>query len=402
MQHTVEVLPQSGIAHLYLSKCYLRQDSPEKAQEAYTKAVELDESQKDIYHWISIQEELGELAMVNGDFEQAIAILKNALAEVRQEGEFSSLWPAERIYESLAGVYRRKGDSDKATETYDRAIEMYEDVLAGFEQKEDALTKGERLPPWQEQSIYRSLAGLYRRKGDLDKAIETYEFALAKREAAIGFVFFDWYGGVYLHSSLAEVYREKGDIEKAEFHERKSRDLESKGELFSKFSACTEVGGYAGVIQWLILLLGTIVLGVRAAISKRSTSPEGKTLDKVRWTFGDVLVVYIRAFLLPLLILSLILTVFSLAAGVDLYGFPWMVAPLLGFVLGLMSMSLFIKASHRRFELRFGEESSELVCRKKWAIFRLSCWQLLSVILLNVGGAILVDMMSDRVFWLLA
>lgn len=384
----------------------MRQDSPEKAQEAYTKAVELDENQKDIYHWIFIQEELGELAMVNGDFEQAIAILKNALVEVGQEGGFSSLWPAERIYESLAGVYRRKGDSDKGMETYDRAIEMYEDVLAGFEQDEDALIKGEqkgeRLPPWQEQSIYRSLAGLYRRKGDLDKAIETYEFVLAKREAAIGSIFFDWYGGVYLHSSLAEVYREKGDTEKAEFHERKSRDLESQGELFSKFRACTEVGGIAGFIQWLVLLLGTIVLGVRAAISKRSASPEGKTLDKVRWTFGDVLVVYIRAFLLPLLVLALILALFSLAVGVHLYGFPGIAVPLLGLLLGLISMFLFIKASHRRFELRAGGESSELVGRKERAIFSLSCWQLLSVILLNVGGAILVDMMSERVFWLLA
>jgi len=390
------------MAHLYLSRCYLRQDSPEKAEETYARAVELDGSQKDIYHWISIQEKLGELAAVNGDFQKAIGILENALVEVKQESGVSSLWPADRIYESLAEVYRRKGDSDKAMETYDRAIRMYEDVLVEFEQDEDALIEGERLPPWQEQNIYQSLAGVYRRKGDLDKAIETYERALAKREAAIGFVFFDWYGGVYLHNSLAEVYREKGDTEKAEFHERKSRDLESKGELFSKFSMCTGATGTAGFIQWLVLLLATIVLGVRAAISKRSTSPEGKTLDKVRWTFGDVLAVYIRTFLLPLLVLALILAVFSLAAGGGLYGFYGAAVPLLGLLLGMISMFLFTKASHRHFEARSGGESSELPGRKKRAIFRLSCWQLLSVTIVNVGGAILVSMMWVRVFLLLA
>jgi len=79
------------MAHLYLSRCYLRQDSPEKAEETYARAVELDGSQKDIYHWISIQEKLGELAAVNGDFQKAIGILENALVEVKQESGVSSL-----------------------------------------------------------------------------------------------------------------------------------------------------------------------------------------------------------------------------------------------------------------------------------------------------------------------
>jgi len=353
------------MAHLYLSRCYLRQVSPQKAEEMYARAVELDETQKDLFYWISIQQQLGERAMADGDFDAAIGIYEHALEEVEREGGSVSFGPAEMIYESLADVYRRKGD--------------------------------------------------------LDKAIEIYETALAKREESRSGFF--WYGEARLHGSLAEIYREKGDFEKAAFHEEEGHALERRGRWFSNFTMCTMLGMSAGSGQWVVLFLGTVLLGIYATFLKRRSTRPGEVLDHVRWKIGDVLKVYVKAFLLPLLALVFIL---SIAASLDSDGWiPFYFAGMTRFValpfprqmvfvmsvsignilLGLVSMFVFARVSRKHLTSKLGEESPGPVGTRPnrvWSAFLLSCWQLLSVGAISVVGMSLVTMISTRVLFLLA
>src|SRR3989304_3821728 len=92
MEHSVTLVPESGIAHLDLSKCQLEQKKPQAAQESYYQAIKLNDKLKDTDYWIDIQDGLCEPLIKAGEFDRAIVLYENVLREL--EGNLANTFSA--------------------------------------------------------------------------------------------------------------------------------------------------------------------------------------------------------------------------------------------------------------------------------------------------------------------
>jgi len=162
MEHSVTLLPESGIARLYLSKCQLAQKDPQAAEISYYQAIKLDKKLKNMGYWINIQDGLCGPLIRAREFDKAIVLYENVLKELERDPDtsFSSRYYGPKVRISMAEVYHRAGKLDKA-------VEIYEDVLRKKE-------KGNRRFAFfgsEDSGIYRRLGKIYREKGDEQNAL---------------------------------------------------------------------------------------------------------------------------------------------------------------------------------------------------------------------------------------
>ncbi|MDY6862026.1 MAG: tetratricopeptide repeat protein [Thermodesulfobacteriota bacterium] len=180
MQRTVTLAPEIGIAHLHLSKCYLHHKKPLLALEIYNKAIKFNSRLKDMGYWIDIQDGLCNPLIKARLFDKAVAIYENVLKELKSE----------------------------TSETF---LNKYYILI-----------------------VYKKMAEVYHKAGNLDKSIEIYEKALNIEEEKIMFGFITSQI-VDIHRSLAKIFIEKGNYQKAGYHEKKADELEWRKRLVMNF-----------------------------------------------------------------------------------------------------------------------------------------------------------------------
>ena len=332
MEHSVTLVPESGIAHLYLSKCQLGQKNPQAAQESYHQAIKLDDKLKDTGYWIAIKDGLCEPFIKAGEFDKAIVLYENVLKELEgnQDSTFSAKYYRPRVCISIAEVYHKAGKLDKA-------IETYEEVL----RKEEKEGKGSGFFASQDGNSYRQ---------------------------------------------LAKIYREKGDEQKALFNEQKADRLERRSKIFLNVVSCGFVAVILGVAQFLLVLAACVYIGIRLLILKKGKGVSGAPVKKVSWSFQDVLAIYSKAYLLPLA-LFLLAFVIAVLCGSDLsplfFGSTFVV-PLL---IGVLSLILYWIISKKRFVVKFSQAYPDIkqeAIERPVSVMTLTLWQLLCVGIINV------------------
>lgn len=105
---SVEAKPELAQSHILLGYLYLETMEADKAYEAFNKALELD------YHSSDAKTGLGGALILMGKIDSAIEILDSATV--------ANPYPQMTYYE-LGKAYELKGDMDKSTEMYKKAIE---------------------------------------------------------------------------------------------------------------------------------------------------------------------------------------------------------------------------------------------------------------------------------------
>ena len=223
-------------------------------------------------------------------------------------------------------------------------------------------------------------------KGDLDQAIATLQTAL-------GTVTAKSLEAASLRDNLAEFYDRKHDTQAAarerslaqarrrEF-ERADREAErAHWRVAAPLSVCVALFGVAAVQLALAILFALVALIVGLAGGR---GPHGAPARKVRWSFADVIVTYLVAFLPPLLVIP----TFAVAADFVHPGIfdEWSFSIPMGFAL-LGTAALAFLRIRRRLErkARGGEEAVAPVAppQRRWAIAAMSGWLLLTVVIVN-------------------
>ena len=108
------------------------------------------------------------------------------------------------VYDNIGYVYKNNGNLDKALEYYEKAIAISENIL-GKEHPSTALS-------------YNNIGLVYHSKGDYDKALEYYEKAKDIREKVLGK---EHPYTASSYNNIGGVYDSKGDLDKAlEYYEK--------------------------------------------------------------------------------------------------------------------------------------------------------------------------------------
>ena len=332
MEHSVTLLPESGIARLYLSKCQLAQNDPKAAEKSYHEAIKLNHKLKDVGHWIEIQDGLCKPLIAAGEFDKAIVLYENVLKELEGDSDtsFSSRYYGPKVRISMAEVYHRAGKLDKA-------IEIYEDVLRKNE-------KGNR------------------------------RFAFFGSEDS------------GLHRGLGKIYRKKGDVQNALLHERKADQLERRSKIFLNLISSGSAAILLGLVQFLLVIAACLFLLSRFLILKRRRGISGAPARKVSWSFQDVLGTYGKAYFSPMALFVLAFVI-AVICGFDLtilhFGSIFTV-PLL---FGLLSLVLYWIVSGKRFGVKFRQvypDAVEEATERPMSMLTLTLWQLLCVGTINL------------------
>jgi tetratricopeptide (TPR) repeat protein len=332
MEHSVNLLPDSGTAHLYLSKCQLAQKDPQAAEKSYHQAIKLDKKLKDVSYWIDIQDGLCEPLIRAGEFDGAIVLYENVLKELERDPEtsFSSRYYGPKVRISMAEVYHRARKLDKA-------VEIYEDVLRKKE-------KGER-----------------------------------------GFGFFASQD-THLYRGLGRIYREKGDEQNALLNERKADQLERRSKIFLNLISFGFTAILLGFVQFLLVLAACLFLLSRLLILKKRRGISGAPAKKVSWSFQDVLGTYGKAYFSPMALFGLAFVI-AVLCGFDLsilfLGSRFAV-PLL---FGLLSLAIYWIISKKRFGVKFRQaypDAIEEAAERPLPMLTLTLWQLLCVGTINL------------------
>ncbi|MCK8815980.1 peptidylprolyl isomerase [Natroniella sulfidigena] len=157
-------------------------------------------------------------AAQDGDYEQALASYKDAIAENPN---------AYYLYNNLAEVYQAKGDREEVVTTYQEAIDRYPEQVSFYknlgqlyleddevEQAIDIYQQG-LAENEDEAELYLLLGDLYRQEEDDEKALENYEqFANLSGDDLMGYY------------RLHNAYQEMGLEEKAEEKLNKIEELQ--------------------------------------------------------------------------------------------------------------------------------------------------------------------------------
>jgi tetratricopeptide (TPR) repeat protein len=332
MEHTVTLVPESGLAHLYLSKCRLAQKDPQAAEESYDQAIKLDKKLKDIGYWIDIQEGLCKPLIGAGEFDRAIVLYENVLKELEGEPDtlFSSQYYGPRVRISMAEVYHQARKLDKA-------IDIYEEVL----RKKKKGKRGFGLFASQDSHLYRG---------------------------------------------LGRIYREKGDEQKALLNEQKADQLERRSKRFMNFLSFGFIAILLGIAQFLLVLAACVYLSSRILILKKEKRISGASAKKVSWSFQDVLGTYAKAYFSPLALFFMAFVI-ALLCGSDLSGLFLGSRFAVPFLIGLLSLTLYWAISKKRFGLKFRQaypDTIEEAKERPFSMLTLTLWQLLCVGTINI------------------
>jgi tetratricopeptide (TPR) repeat protein len=332
MQGSVKIAPELGIAHLYLSKCYLHQSSPKLALESYSKALERNPNLKDTGYWIDIQDGLSK-----------------QLIEMKQ---------------------------------FDKAVSLYERVLQKLEREQVDRPFSER----HKTRVLVSMAEIYQKKGDLTSSIKYYEKALELSKAKARRFILVGSATKSIHRSLADIFKEKGDTEKARYHENEVARLERMERTFTDILSGGAMTLFIGFGQFLTVLMVTIALGIWMIILKWQKKLQEAPPKKVGWGFGEIAISYLKAFLIPLGIFMsfcLSICIFN-PVSINLFAMEMFFIPC---VFAILSLVIYLFGALKKFKKLFKESFPGIQwtgLERSRAIFILTLWQLLCVGMIHV------------------
>jgi tetratricopeptide (TPR) repeat protein len=332
MEHSITLTPESGIAHLYLSKCQLAQKDPQAAEENYHRAINLDKKLEDVGYWIDIQDGLCEPLIRAEEFDSAIVLYEKVLKELERKPDtsFSSRYYRPRVRISMAEVYHQAKKLDKA-------IEIYEDVL----RKKEKGKRGFSFFASQDSSLYRG---------------------------------------------LGKIYKEKGDEQNALLNEQKADKLERRSKIFFNLLSFGFLVILLGPAQFLMVLAACLYLSIRIWTLKKEKAISRVPVKKVSWSFQDVLGTYAKVYFSPLVLLFLAFVV-AVLIGYDLnilFLGSRFVAPLL---IGLLSLALYWIISKKMFGVKFKQaypDTAEEAVERPFSMLTLTLWQLLCIGIINI------------------
>ena len=182
----VQKYPNNPYAHLCLGKSYGTVGEFKLALEHLKKAESLT-SDKEILMYI-----YGWIGLIyyRMDYlEDALLYFSRSLSLARDMGNKSMQASA---LNNIAGIYKDKGELDKALDYYEESLRLKTD------EKEKATT-------------YNNIAIIYGNKGDYQKAVEYFQKAIETSER-----YGDYHGASMRKLNLGEVYRRMKDYENAE------------------------------------------------------------------------------------------------------------------------------------------------------------------------------------------
>lgn len=266
LQQSVANVPELGVAHFYLSKCYLHQNKPEKARESYMRAVGLDENLRDTDYWIDIQEALCRSLMKNGRFDACIGLCEKVLQKIEEE----------KAVISDFGYVRHKS----------RVL-----VLLG--------------------DIYLAL-------NDMEQAIQLFKKALSIKKAADGGLL--QFGIAPIHKKLAKALRAAGNEDEAAVHEKKARQMEKRQEMFSVAITGMGMMFFLWIGQVVFVFLAVIIITICLFYYKQSQKAPASLAEPVRWSFADITRIYLGSFVLPMVV-CLVIAAFIVYLGSACTGF---------------------------------------------------------------------------------
>ena len=337
MQHAVTLVPQSGIAYLYLSKSLLQQKSPQAALENYNQAIKLNDKLKDTGYWIDIQDGLCELLVKEREFDKALAIYENVLKEL--EGNTFGLLSAD--------YYRPR--------------------------------------------VRAEMAEIYHKAGNLDKAIEIYEEVLKKQEEKQRFWFFGARDSA-MYRKLVKIYREKGDEQKAQLNEDKAKKLDRESKRLQGMVYSFLGVFIIGIVQFLLVIVACVCMWIRIVKLKKEKNALRVPPKKVSWGVKDVLTIYARAFFSPVMFFLLVMVIVVLC-DFNLTGWVFSSMLILPLLIGLFSIIIYWTNAEKRFEMKFSNTYPGIMreaMERPISVVVLTLWQLLCVGVINIGFSITV------------
>ncbi|MCP4119833.1 MAG: hypothetical protein GY737_31420 [Desulfobacteraceae bacterium] len=169
LRQSLEILPDLGIAHLYLSKCLLSQNAPHDARKSYNKAISLNPELKDLFHWFNIEETLWTLYIKNNKFDEAGTVCEKAVSILEREeiGNPLLFYYTCRALMAKGDLHNRKGETDRSISAYKKALMKVKGKIEGKTDKSNC------------KKIHQALVALYREKGENEKARHHENEALA-------------------------------------------------------------------------------------------------------------------------------------------------------------------------------------------------------------------------------
>ena len=149
-------IPEKAFALQSLGKVYRAKGVPEKALEAFKEALSLQEKSRDFSEQAHTLSGIGAIYFDQGNITEALKVWEQALGFSQAVGDGES----EAILDlNLGSIYYRRGQLQRSVEILTNLIE--------------------RIDPKDAGHAFYSLGGIYLDLGDLDKALENYQRALA-------------------------------------------------------------------------------------------------------------------------------------------------------------------------------------------------------------------------------
>ncbi|WP_022855675.1 tetratricopeptide repeat protein [Thermodesulfobacterium thermophilum] len=182
----VRLYPNVSLSHLCLGKAYLNTGQVDLALESFKKAERESRTKEElavVYNWMGMAYDK------KGLLDEALLYYSKDLHLSKElgdkRGEAASL-------NNIAGIYRRKGEYQKALEYYNESLRLKTD------EKEKAVT-------------YNNIATLYSDLGDYKKAVEHYKKSLEIDER-----YGNYHGYAATLLNLGNIYRKMKDYKQAE------------------------------------------------------------------------------------------------------------------------------------------------------------------------------------------
>ena len=171
--------PNNARAYNNLGVVFKKQGEFDKAIEQFEKSLKANR------HYTAVYFNLGDVQYRLGNYENAVAYLKIALAEKPDQQLHLD------ILNKLGRTYSAMGQTKKAIGTFEEAVKLFPSSAV----------------------LLNNLGVQYIKNNQIDSAIEVFEKAIMIREKA------------YLYSNLASAYAKKGDEEKSRLLSQRALEL---------------------------------------------------------------------------------------------------------------------------------------------------------------------------------
>lgn len=243
-ERAVSLDPSEPEGWRYLGELQYRLGEVGKAEQSFTRLVEIGKSTSDPPTQAMGCMRLAWIVLRTGDLTKAEALINDALRLAVSAGWLEGV---ARAYGNLGNIYQTRGDLDKAEQILRRALALFEeqgnnegmansygnlgnihlirgDLDKAEEMQHKALALVEKLGRKEGMAItYTSLGIIHWTRGDLDKAEE-----LQRKVLALSKELGNKQGMATAHLNLGRIYEKRDDLDKAEQMQRKALALSTE------------------------------------------------------------------------------------------------------------------------------------------------------------------------------